>query len=53
MKRLLLFDIDGTLTRSHNGHVPFNQAIFETFGVPGDIRSVIPDGNTDPMIQQR
>ena len=50
MKRLLLFDIDGTLTRSHNGHVPFNRAILETFGVPGDIRSVIPDGNTDPMI---
>ena len=50
MKRLLLFDIDGTLTRSHNGYVPFNQAILETFGVPGDIRSVIPDGNTDPMI---
>jgi len=50
MKRLLLFDIDGTLTRSHNGHVPFNQAILETFGVAGDIRSVIPDGNTDPMI---
>jgi phosphoglycolate phosphatase len=50
MKRLLLFDIDGTLTRSHNGHVPFNQAVLETFGVAGDIRSVIPDGNTDPMI---
>jgi phosphoglycolate phosphatase-like HAD superfamily hydrolase len=50
MKRLLLFDIDGTLTRSHNGHVPFNRAILETFGIPGDIRSVIPDGNTDPMI---
>jgi phosphoglycolate phosphatase-like HAD superfamily hydrolase len=50
MKRLLLFDIDGTLTRSHNGHVPFNQAILDTFGVPGDIRSVVPDGNTDPMI---
>jgi len=50
VKRLLLFDIDGTLTRSHNGYVPFNQAIFETFGVAGDIRSVIPDGNTDPLI---
>ena len=50
MKRLLLFDIDGTLTRSNNGHVPFNQAVLETFGVAGDIRSVIPDGNTDPMI---
>jgi phosphoglycolate phosphatase len=50
MKRLLLFDIDGTLTRSHNGHVPFNQAILKTFGISGDIRSVIPDGNTDPLI---
>ena len=50
MKRFLLFDIDGTLTRSHNGHVPFNQAILKSFGVPGDILSVIPDGNTDPMI---
>jgi phosphoglycolate phosphatase-like HAD superfamily hydrolase len=50
MKRLLLFDIDGTLTRSHNGHVPFNEAILKTFGVAGDIRSVIPDGNTDPLI---
>jgi phosphoglycolate phosphatase len=50
MKRLLLFDIDGTLTRSHNGYVPFNEAILKTFGVVGDIRSVIPDGNTDPLI---
>jgi len=50
MQRLLLFDIDGTLTRSHNGHVPFNEAILKTFGVPGDIRSVVPDGNTDPLI---
>ena len=50
MKRLLLFDIDGTLTRSHQGYVPFNQAILKTFGVSGDIRSVIPDGNTDPLI---
>ena len=50
MKRLLLFDIDGTLTRSHNGHIPFNEAILKTFGVPGDIRSVIADGNTDPLI---
>jgi phosphoglycolate phosphatase len=49
-KRLLLFDIDGTLTRSQNGYVPFNEAILKTFGVPGDIRSVIPDGNTDPLI---
>jgi len=50
MERLLLFDIDGTLTRTQNGYVPFNDAILETFGVEGDIRTVVPDGNTDPMI---
>lgn len=50
LKRLLLFDIDGTLTRSHNGYIPFNEALFETFGVAGDIRTVVPDGNTDPVI---
>jgi phosphoglycolate phosphatase len=52
MERLILFDIDGTLTRTANGHLPFNQAIFKTFGAAGDIRSVIPDGNTDPQILQ-
>jgi len=50
MERLILFDIDGTLTRTHNGYFPFNEAIQKTFGVGGDIRSVVPDGNTDPMI---
>jgi phosphoglycolate phosphatase len=50
MERLVLFDIDGTLTRTQNGYLPFNEAIFRTFGIPGDIRSVIPDGNTDPRI---
>jgi phosphoglycolate phosphatase len=50
MKRLVLFDIDGTLTRAHNGYVPFNAAILQTFGIAGDIRSVVPDGNTDPRI---
>ena len=48
--RLIFFDIDGTLTRSHNGFIPFNEAILKTFGFPGDIRTVIPDGNTDPLI---
>lgn len=47
---LILFDIDGTLTRSHNGYLPFNEAFEKTFGLPGDIRTVVPDGNTDPMI---
>jgi phosphoglycolate phosphatase-like HAD superfamily hydrolase len=50
MKRLIFFDIDGTLTRTQNGYIPFNEAVFKTFGINGDIRSVIPDGNTDPRI---
>ena len=47
---LVLFDIDGTLTRTQNGFIPFNEAFLMTFGFPGDIRTVIPDGNTDPLI---
>ena len=50
MERLILFDIDGTLTRTDNGYLPFNEAIFHTFGIDGDIRTVVPDGNTDPLI---
>ena len=50
MERLIFFDIDGTLTRTQNGFTPFNQAIMETFNVAGDIRSVFPDGMTDPHI---
>jgi phosphoglycolate phosphatase-like HAD superfamily hydrolase len=50
MERLILFDIDGTLTRTHNGYIPFNRAILDTFSVAGDIRSVFPDGMTDPRI---
>ena len=52
MTRLILFDIDGTLTRTENGYVPFNEAILQTFGCNGDIRTVVPDGNTDPLIIQ-
>jgi phosphoglycolate phosphatase len=50
MEQLILFDIDGTLTRTQNGYIPFNEAIQKTFGICGDIRTVVPDGNTDPMI---
>jgi phosphoglycolate phosphatase len=49
-ERLILFDIDGTLARTQNGYLPFNEAIVKTFGVLGDIRTVVPDGNTDPRI---
>jgi len=42
MERLILFDIDGTLTRTENGYVPFNEAILQTFGCSGDIRTVVP-----------
>jgi phosphoglycolate phosphatase-like HAD superfamily hydrolase len=52
MSRLILFDIDGTLTRTKNGYIPFNEALLQTFGHAGDIRRVIPDGNTDPLIVQ-
>ena len=50
MHRLILFDIDGTLTRTQNGFLPFNEAILAAFGFAGDIRAVVPDGNTDPSI---
>jgi phosphoglycolate phosphatase len=50
MERLILFDIDGTLTRTQNGYLPFNDAILKTFDFAGDIRTVVPDGNTDPLI---
>lgn len=50
MRRLILFDIDGTLTKTSNGYLPFNDAVLATFGVVGDIRTVVPDGNTDPRI---
>ena len=50
MEKLILFDLDGTLTRTVDGYLPFNEAILKTFDVAGDIRSVVPDGNTDPQI---
>lgn len=50
--RIVFFDLDGTLLRSQDGHVAFNEAILKTFGVPGDIRTIRPDGKTDPVILQ-
>lgn len=50
--KIVFFDLDGTLLRSQDGHVAFNEAILKTFGVPGDIRTIRPDGKTDPIILQ-
>ena len=50
LERLILFDLDGTLIRSRNGFIAFNEAIKHTFGFNADIRTVVPDGNTDPVI---
>lgn len=50
--KIVFFDIDGTLLRSQDGHVAFNDAILKTFGIPGDIRTIRPDGKTDPIILQ-
>lgn len=48
--KIIFFDLDGTLLRSHNGHVAFNEAFLKTFGFSGDIRKISPDGKTDPVI---
>lgn len=51
-RKIVFFDLDGTMLRSQDGHVAFNEAILKTFGFPGDIRTIRPDGKTDPMILQ-
>ncbi len=48
--KIIFFDLDGTLLRSQDGHIAFNRAILDTFGFPGDIRTIRPDGKTDPQI---
>jgi phosphoglycolate phosphatase len=51
MKRLVLFDIDGTLV--HCGPTPrrvFKQALNQVFGTAGPIDGWIFDGKTDPLI---
>ena len=49
-QKIVFFDLDGTMLRSQNGHIAFNRAILRTFGFPGDIRTIRPDGKTDPQI---
>lgn len=50
MKRLLLFDIDGTLVRGGPAKKAFHQALEEVFGTAGAIRDHNFSGKTDPQI---
>lgn len=50
MKRLLLFDIDGTLVRGGPAKGAFHEALVETFGTAGDIDVHDFAGKTDPQI---
>ena len=50
MKRLLLFDIDGTLVLGGPAKGAFHTALVETFGTAGDIEVHNFAGKTDPQI---
>ncbi len=51
VRRVLLFDIDGTLLLTGGaGQVAFERAFEECFGVANSWGSVVPDGKTDPVI---
>jgi phosphoglycolate phosphatase-like HAD superfamily hydrolase len=52
MKRLILFDIDGTLTRTQNGFVPFNQAILKTFGLDGIFARFCRQQNRSKIVEE-
>ena len=50
MRRLLLFDIDGTLVWGGPAKDAFHAAMIETFGTAGDIENYSFAGRTDPQI---
>lgn len=51
MKRLILFDIDGTLLSTNGGAKrAFHRAMLEVFGTAGSIAALPFDGKTDPQI---
>lgn len=50
MRRLILFDIDGTLVRGGPAKVAFETAMVETYGTTGDLSRVSFAGKTDPQI---
>jgi phosphoglycolate phosphatase-like HAD superfamily hydrolase len=50
MRRLILFDIDGTLVSGGPAKVAFETAMAETYGTAGDVSRVSFAGKTDPQI---
>ncbi|MDE3003910.1 MAG: HAD family hydrolase [Gemmatimonadota bacterium] len=50
MRRIILFDIDGTLLWGGPAKSAFVDAMNETYGTPGDIENVSFSGKTDPQI---
>lgn len=50
MKRLLLFDIDGTLVWGGPAKEAFHRALLDTYGTAGDIEGHSFSGKTDPQI---
>ena len=50
MHTLILFDIDGTLTRGGPAKVAFETAMLETYGTAGAVDSYDFSGKTDPQI---
>ncbi|MDX1567998.1 MAG: hypothetical protein R3223_09365, partial [Longimicrobiales bacterium] len=50
MKRLALFDVDGTLVRGGPAKDAFRVALVETFGTAGAIEGHEFSGKTDPQI---
>lgn len=50
MRRLILFDIDGTLVSGRAAKPAFEAAMVETYGTVGDLGAVSFAGKTDPQI---
>lgn len=51
MRRLILFDIDGTLLLTGGaGKAAFDQVFAELFGIAGAWKEIHPDGRTDPFL---
>lgn len=50
MRRIILFDIDGTLLRGGPAKDAFVDAMVDTYGTPGDFEGVSFAGKTDPQI---